>query len=386
MKIKLAAVAALAAFAGSAYAQSSVTLYGVIDGGLLYQNAAGTSFIPALNKSAGKLFGYKDGGIYASNWGMRGTEDLGSGYKINFRLQGTFNSGTGALGLSGTGNGNAAFSQYATIGVSSRYGRVDVGRQIVPMIWAMYDTDARHSEYFGSILTAWIGLNQATGWIPVSTNGSIGALYDDNAIVYQSPSYGGVSLALEYAPGGVAGHFQGGTRESVVLKYANYGLHLSAVYYNGHDTNPYVIAPGAPGGVAPVAPTGVDNNRFYYLGAMYTFRGISVSASWANGRNPSNTAKANVDMYSAGLGYVFSRALQITSGFYYLKDKNNSANHSAEVSLAVDYSLSRRTTLYAEVAHVNNEGNNMGQMIVYGEPTAPNRSTTGAMIGIRHSF
>ncbi|MBU6490513.1 MAG: porin, partial [Burkholderiales bacterium] len=199
MKIKLVAVAALAAFTHSAYAQSSVTLYGVIDSGLLYQNAAGTSAIPALNKNGGKVFAVKDGGIYASNWGMRGTEDIGGGYKVNFRLQGTFNSGTGALGLSGTGNGNAIFSQYATIGVSSPHGRVDVGRQIVPMIWAMYDTDARASQSFGSILTAWVGLNQATGWIPVSTNGSIGALYDDNAIVYQSPTFGGVSLALEYA-------------------------------------------------------------------------------------------------------------------------------------------------------------------------------------------
>ena len=383
MKIKLVAVAALAAFSGSAYAQSSVTLYGVIDSGLLYQNAAGTSAIPALNKNGGKVFAVKDGGIYASNWGMRGTEDIGGGYKVNFKLQGTFNSGTGALGLSGTGNGNAIFSQYATIGVSSPYGRVDVGRQIVPMIWAMYDTDARASQYFGSILTAWVGLNQATGWIPVSTNGSIGALYDDNAIVYQSPTFGGVSLALEYAPGGVAGQFQGGTRESAVLKYANYGLHLSAVYYNGHDSNPYAVMPA---GVVSVAPAGVDNNRFYYLGAMYTFRGISVSASWANGRNPSHTERANVDMYSAGLGYAFSPALHVSSGFYYLKDKNRSANHSAEISLAVDYSLSKRTTLYAQAARVDNRGNNMGQMIGYGEPTAPNRSTTGAMIGIRHSF
>jgi predicted porin len=383
MKIKLVAIAALAAFTGSAYAQSSVTLYGVIDGGLLYQNAVGTSFIPALSKNGGKVFAYKDGGIYASNWGMRGTEDIGGGYKINFRLQGTLNSGTGAFGLSGTSNGNAAFSQYATIGVSSPYGRIDVGRQIVPMIWAMYDTDARSSQYFGSILTAWVGLNQATGWIPVSTNGSIGALYDDNAIVYQSPTFGGVSFALEYAPGGVPGQFQGSTRESAVLKYANYGLHLSAVYYNGHDTNPYAVTPA---GVVSVAPAGVDNNRFYYLGAMYTFRGFSVSASWANGRNPSNTAKANVDMYSAGLGYAFSPALNVTSGFYYLKDKNHSANHSAEISLAVDYNLSKQTTLYAEVGRVDNRGNNMGQTIVYGEPTAPNQSTTGAMIGIRHSF
>ncbi len=49
----------------------------------------------------------------------------------------------------------------------------------------------------------------------------------------------GASLALEYAPGGVAGQLQGGTRESAVFRYSNYGLNLAAVYYNGHDTNPF---------------------------------------------------------------------------------------------------------------------------------------------------
>jgi hypothetical protein len=66
----------------------------------------------------------------------------------------------------------------------------------------------------------------------------------------------------------LAGQIQGGTRESAVLRYSNYGLNLSAIYYNGHDTNP------SPTG----SPTGLDNNRFYYLGAMYTFRGFSVSS------------------------------------------------------------------------------------------------------------
>ena len=146
------------------------------------------------------------------------------------------------------------------------------------MIYAMADTDVRAAQYFGSILSAWLGLNQAAGWPGTNTNVPIGALYDSNALVYQSPKFYGASVALEYAPGGVPGEIQGGTRESAVLRYSNYGLNLSAVYYNAHDTN-----------LAAAAPTGLDNNRLYYFGAKYTFRGVSVSASYGIGKNPSNT-------------------------------------------------------------------------------------------------
>lgn len=382
MKIKFAAAAAWAAFAGTAYAQSSVALYGVIDSGVLYQSTSGPALV-GLKATPGHVVGLKDGGIYASGWGIRGSEDIGNGYKVNFKLQGSFNSASGGFQLSDTPGAAALFNQYAMIGVSGPFGSIDAGRQIVPMIWAMADTDARHAQYFGSILTAWIGMNQAAGWVPTSTNAPIGALYDSNALVYHSPAFHGATVELEYAPGGVAGQPQGGTRESVVLRYAYDGLHLAAVYYNGHDTNPYPATyPSTPA----VRATGNDNNRFYYLGARYTLKDFTVSASYALGRNPSNVGRANLDLFSAGLGYRFTPALEITSGFYYLRSKSETfQGHSTEVSLAADYSLSKRTTLYAEVGHVANSGI-MNQMIVYGSFVAPNSSTTAAMVGIRHAF
>ena len=374
MKLKLIAAAALVGWAGVAHARSSVTLYGIIDSGMLYQSSSAATFAPNA-PNTGKIYRFKDGGIYSSIWGIRGSEDIGGGYKVNFRLQGSFDSGTGKSGLSSTPGATAMFNQFTTIGVSGPIGTFTAGRQIVPMIYAMADTDVRSAQYFGSILTAWLGLNQAAGWPGTSTNAPIGALYDDNALVYQSPVFGGVSLGLEYSPGGVAGQLQGGTRESAVLKYANYGLSLAAVYYNGHDTNP---APGAP-------LTGVNNNRFIYLGARYTFSGFSASASYANGKNPAHSNQVNLDMYSAGLGYRFSPAFAVTSGLYYLKDKNHSANKSTEVAIGAEYNVSVRTLAYAQVGHVNNRGG-MNQTIVYGQPVAPGVATTAVMIGLRHNF
>jgi predicted porin len=380
MKLKWSGAAALAVFAGAAHAQSSVTLYGILDTGFLYQSANAANFQSKVN--LGHVYELKDGGIYSSIWGLKGSEDIGGGYKVNFKLQGTFNTTNGKLGLADTPGATALFNQYSTIGVSGPFGTVDAGRQIVPMIYAMAETDVRGAQYFGSILTAWLGLNQAAGWPGTSTNAPIGALYDSNALVYTSPKFYGASLALEYAPGGVAGQFQGGTRESAVLKYSNYGLNLSAVYYNGHDTNPYPLTYPT----APAAPsTGEDNNRFYYFGAMYTISGFSVSASYAIGRNPAKSNSVDLEMVSGGLGYQFTPAFKITSGYYYLKDRNNSANQSSEFSLGAEYSLSVRTRAYAQVGYVNNKGT-MNQTIIYGAPVAPGVSTTAAMIGIRHNF
>lgn len=381
MKLKPSTLAVLIVFSAAAHAQSSVTLYGVLDTGLLYQSTSAATFQPTA-RNLGHVYQLKDGGIYSSYWGLKGSEDIGGGYKITFKLQGTFNTTNGKSGLSDAPGATALFNQYATIGATGPFGTFDAGRQIIPMIYAMAETDVRGAQYFGSILTAWLGVNQAAGWPGTSTNAPIGALYDSNALVYTSPKFYGTSLALEFAPGGVAGQFQGGTRESAVLKYSNYGLNLSAVYYNGHDTNPYPLTyPAAPA----VSATGLDNNRFYYFGAMYTISGFSVSASYAIGRNPAKSNTVDFEMVSGGLGYQFNPRFKITSGYYYLKDRNNSANHSSEFAIGAEYNLSARTKAYAQVGYVNNRGT-MNQTIIYGTPVAPGTSTTAAMVGIRHSF
>jgi predicted porin len=267
------------------------------------------------------------------------------------------------------------FNQESSVGVSGPFGSVNAGRQFAPMAYALAETDVRGGQYFGSILTSWLGMNQSAGWVGTSTNGPLGALYDSNAIVYNSPKFAGASVALEYAPGGVAGSFQGGTRESAVLRYANYGLSLAAIYYNGHDTNP---------GATTVA-TGRDNNRFVYAGARYSTHGFSVSASYANGRDPSRPNVVDLDMYSGGIGYRFSPALTLTSGIYYLKDTNNSANKSLEFAAGVEYSISKTTLLYAQAGHVNNEGT-MTTTITYGAPVASRSGTTAVNFGVRHNF
>lgn len=374
MIARIISIATLMAAAGIAQAQSSATIYGTVDSGLFHQNTSAAN-LSGKAADTGSITRLKDGGIYTSLWGIRGSDDLGSGYKANFKLQGVFDSSTGKLGLTDTTGVTGVFNQFSTIGISGPFGNFVAGRQIVPMIYAMAETDVRSAQYFGSILTAWIGMNTASGWTGANTNAPIGALYDSNALVYQSPVINGFEAALEYALGNDIGGLRAGSRESAVLKYTNGGLKLSAVYYNGRDTSP---APG-------VAPSGVNNNRYRYLGGLYNFSDFQVSASVSNGKNPENTAQADINLYSIGLGYKYSPLLKFSSGIYYLKDKNSSANRSTEYAFGMEYTLSRRTMLYAQLAYVNNKGT-MNQMLEYGAPTAPGKSTTGEMIGLRHTF
>jgi predicted porin len=368
--------AAVACVGVASHAQSSVTLYGAVDTGLMYQSTSAASF-KATAPDKGSLFALKDAGLYPSAWGIAGTEDLGDNYRVLFRMQGAFNSTNGAFGLGdNTAPSSSIFNQMSYVGISAPFGTLTLGRQIAPMAWAMKETDARSGEYFGSILISWIGMNSAAGWSGGSTNAPIGALYESNAIVYKSPTFYGVTGSLEYAPGGVAGSFQGNTRESAVLQYSNYGLHLAALYYNGHDTNPIPLTATA---------TGVDNNRMIYFGALYDIANFSVSASYSNGKNPAHTNLVDIDMYSAGLGYQFTPAFKVTSGVYFLKDRNNSINKSTMEAIGAEYDLSKSTLLYAELGHVNNRGD-MSQMIAYGELVAPGSATTAVDLGIRHQF
>jgi len=115
MKKSLLALAALGAFASAAHAQSSVTLYGIIDAGLTYVN----------NVQGNSLWAMQSGILQGSRWGLKGSEDLGGGLKTVFQLENGYNVFSGKLG-----QGGLDFGRQAYVGLSSTsFGTVTVGRQ-----------------------------------------------------------------------------------------------------------------------------------------------------------------------------------------------------------------------------------------------------------------
>src|SRR5258708_12232602 len=115
---------AAVAITGSAFAQSSVTLYGAVDNGIGYQTSQTSLGSTSGGRSAVKMI---NGVWLGSRFGLKGAEDLGGGSKAIFTLEEGFNSGTGALATNGL-----IFSRQAFVGVSNdTYGSLTAGRQYV---------------------------------------------------------------------------------------------------------------------------------------------------------------------------------------------------------------------------------------------------------------
>src|SRR5579863_7049877 len=118
---KLILIAGLSsAFAGAAHAQSSVTLYGVLDAGIVYANNA---HAPG-SATSGQSYSLGSGAVSNTLWGLKGSEDLGGGLHAVFKLENGFNLNNGALTQS-----NEIFGRQAWVGLQSdQYGTVTLGK------------------------------------------------------------------------------------------------------------------------------------------------------------------------------------------------------------------------------------------------------------------
>src|SRR5690606_16228002 len=141
MKKTLLAAALALGFAGVAQAETSVTLYGILDGGIGYQKYDSDSARGDRSK-----FGMIQGIQSGNRWGLKGTEDLGNGLRAVFQAESGFNLGTG-----NHEQGDRLFGRHLTLGLASdAWGQLDFGRQ----------TNIA-SKYFGAIDPFGMGFNQA---------------------------------------------------------------------------------------------------------------------------------------------------------------------------------------------------------------------------------
>ncbi|HXE18309.1 MAG TPA: porin, partial [Castellaniella sp.] len=123
MKKTLLAAALLAGFAtaGVAQAETSVTLYGILDTGYGYQNFKDSH---GATDFRARSSGLRSGFVNGNRWGLKGAEDLGNGLRAIFQLENGFNIGTGSL------DGNNMFNRQAFVGLSSdNWGSLTLGRQ-----------------------------------------------------------------------------------------------------------------------------------------------------------------------------------------------------------------------------------------------------------------
>jgi predicted porin len=335
------------------HAQSSVTAYGALDGGLLYTSKTvdGTS-----GQNAGKQFSMIGAGLAPSIFGLTGAEDLGGGLKFTFKLESGISIANGGFANC---NGNL-FGCQAWLALEGKYGTVKAGLQYSPFHLALYESDPRNFSLFGSALVGEVDNVFGTG------------AYSSNAVSYATPIFAGLQAMVMYALGGQAGNFGAGRQYSASLKYALGGFMINAAIFDGNS-----------GGTAqtPVPTTLQYEGRM--LGAAYRFGEVTAQLTFVNYKV---AGSLNNNVFGGGFDYLVMPTFDVNAGVWITSDRNQTTNHSVMGALGAEYYLSKRTTLYGQLGAVNNHGAMNSGLSVNGALFGVAGTTVGAVLGVRHTF
>lgn len=374
------ATALVLGFSAAAQAeQSSVTLFGLIDLGLQYNNVSTPS------QSSASRIGVASGQSRPTVFGIRGVEDLGNGNAVVFNLTSNFNASNGQLA-----DTNTLFNQQATLGIrNDTYGQVDFGRQ-TNMASKYFVTIDPFNTYFGQA-----GMGTSFG---AANN----ARYS-NMIMFQSASYSGFSAGAGYSFNtgntgvyGNSGVVDNGTdnfattnnQRALTLgaKYASGPLTVVATYDqvmpsnnvgNGNASTPKQwIVGGSYDFTVVKASLAYSQTRSGWIAGTQPISGSGLNPSWSNGAVLYQDG-FGANSYLVGLSAPLSDRSNVFGSYQLATPTGNltgiGANQSV-YSIGYDYSFSKRTTVYVAGSYA------MNYAMVDGA------KSTSVMTGVRHSF
>ncbi|MFL9922649.1 porin [Herbaspirillum lusitanum] len=353
-------VAALLAAAGMqglpALAQSSVTIYGLIDTGIVFENGG----------SAGSVTKLTSGISGGSRIGFKGTEDLGGGMSAVFLLETGFQNDTGALG-----QGGLLFGRQSYVGLNGGYGSITAGRQYTPQYLTLSMVDPFGTGYAGD----------AANLMPNTGNG---ASRMDNTVKYTSPKLAGFTGELAYGFGEVAGSTKASSQLGAALGYSNGPLNVRLGYHGRNNDT---------------VTTSTSTGRSTLLGATYDFGPVKLHAAYGINKgvnssplrtagNPYGTAIAPVASTDSadmliGVTVPFGGVHTFLASYIRKDDKTSFNQDADQFAVGYRYALSKRTDLYAMYAHINNK-NNAGYTV--GSSIESGSGSSAWNLGIRHTF
>lgn len=372
MKKNILAMAVLAACASTASAQTSVTIYGVVDAGVTYYNNDG---------SAGDRTTVEAGQMQTSRWGFRGTEDLGGGLKARFGLEGTLLNDVGSAGVNsgspaGTTSSTALFDREATVGVSGNFGSIDIGRQNILGIGSVGLADPMGLAFAANSPNVLFGaLNFGAVYGGFGANGAgNSALRQTNSVKYVSPTFGGFGFGLMRAFGEQGDDIQRGSYQG------------ASAFYNAGPI-------GVAGAYARMKnATNTDLLTSYGVGAKYTMARAVIKGTYI--ANEVDSTNRKISVTGIGADIPLAPAFTLTAAVYNTKrygDFGRNAD-SQQYHAIGRYALSKRSTAYAAYTHANTSDVvvgtpaafaageiNLAQGIVTGGSDSANRFTVGVM-------
>ncbi|MDQ7968921.1 MAG: porin [Oxalicibacterium faecigallinarum] len=360
MKKSLLALAVLGAFAGAASAQSSVTVYGIVDVGVTSIDN-GTA--------AGRINGIDSGNQSASRLGFKGTEDLGGGLNALFQLESTIAADTGTFG---------GFNRIAIVGLqSANFGTVTLGRQTNALKDA-YDQidpfgDGGVIGGIGNFFFNGSGLDVSnTGNVAIGAyNGRV-----NNSIKYASPSFGGFKATANYAFGeNASGSTGDNSSYGLGLGYANGPLNVQFGY---NDIDASRTAAGA-----VIANT--LESKIAFIGATYNFGAFKLHGAYADTK-ADYTTTANQKIRNGMVGVSVPLGAGTILATYSINDNRSTADADArKAAVMYTYDLSKRTNLYTGYSRVSNDTNStIGNTAAVRAPAG--EDTSAFTVGIRHKF
>jgi predicted porin len=353
--------------AGSALAQSSVTIYGVADAGFVRETGGIAGAVNKISSGVGSV----------SRLGFRGSEDLGHGLTAIFVLEMGAKIDTGEIDAAGT-----IFNRQALVGLkSATFGTLTLGRQYTPYYLTLSSVaDPFGTAYAGNIknLFPTAGANTRTS----------------NTVMYASPILRGVSAELAYAVGEQVGSNVAGRQYGAALAYAGGPLNVRLAYNNRN--NGLSAAAGA-AMTPPVAAVHRDNGSNIVLAANYDLRVAKVYGAYGRDSGPNSAPLPNTGVpyggvrptaSTDGVEYLIGASVPAMGGTlmasYIGKDDRTAFNQDAtQLGVAYSYAVSKRTNLYAAYARIHNEN---GAGYTVGNNGEAGSGDAAYNLGVRHTF
>lgn len=376
--------------ATASFAQSTVTLYGVVDANYGFRKATAAidvnagNLVQVVGGASDKRTGLMDGaanGLSGSRWGMKGSEDLGGGMKANFVLESGISIDTGA---------SAGFTRNALVGVSGGFGSIDLGRTYTPLFYTILGSDAtglsgHTTASFGQGLSAHEDFNfGATAY-----TGPNSPSRRSNSINYTSPSFNGLSVRAQIAQesgkqtiNSVAADVTKSDAMAFSVTYATGPLSVSYAY----DAQKGLIG-GVPLTLNAPAAANAGKTTTNAIGGAYDLGVAKLYANWSETKAKATTA-GDTDFGKAGqynlgvtmpvgavtlIGQIGRNSLTLGDGTASIKGSGT------DWVLGANYDLSKRTTAYV-TAGVN------GNLKATINNVSISKKTSTAAVGLRHTF
>ena len=371
MKKTHIAFAALSAIAGVAHAQSSVTLFGLVDAYVGQTSTQVDSTIVASRVAKLKQNVVNGNGQNTSRWGMRGTEDLGGGMKGLFVLEGGLTPDTGASAVISP-QGGSLFGRQAWVGLSGGFGTVGLGRQLTAYDDLRGATNNVYDSNFATTADVW-----GTGLRDYQNRSS-------NAIKYTSPDFAGFSGAITYGLGeNKTATTDAENVAAIHIKYANGPLLVGFAHQSEKQVaggNYFGSNTGIASGIAPAVAFSAKR-KYNMVGASYDFGVAKITAQYNQAKGETSaTASASDKEVNVGVSVPFGAAA-IAAGLSRAKSEgsgvgNDGTNKGTGVSLLGTYALSKRTNLYTGLFATKIESAN----------AATETKVTRFGLGVKHLF